>query len=434
MSEKLKSEVIEIMHLIEKNGRSGRLGKIFNTEKNHYYYDTGTGKVAKLNTNTYLVLKCILESDDSDSLLGLPLKSKDILDAISEIKGAIQKENILQAPPVKTLTGEAVKDLEDILENGIENVTLEVTEKCNLRCKYCIYNPSHPEYREFGHRNMRWDVAKKAIDFLKNHSKKSEHRHIGFYGGEPLLNYQLIKDSVEYAKSLFGSMTFALTTNATLVNDEIANFFASNDFNLIISLDGPEKMHDANRVMINGEGSFDKTIIGCKKIFEEYQKQGKTGKIGFNMVVSGPDYKKQYDEIQHFIKNTEWIPEDVMILTATVDRGPAESEYYLPQSENDREFMETFYEPLFVWEKDYKDNNDISEKLFSDGAMDKGMLIIHKRLFTEKPIKEYGMNGCCVPGQRRIYVTVDGTLFLLKFLKVNSWQLLEEMVREKVPY
>ena len=113
-------------------------------------------------------------------------------------------------------------------------VTLEVTEKCNLRCKYCIYHPSHPEYRAFGHENMKWDVAKKAIDFLKEHSQNAENRHIGFYGGEPLLNFELIERAVEYAKKLFGEdMSFAITTNATLVNDKIAEYFAKNNFNII---------------------------------------------------------------------------------------------------------------------------------------------------------------------------------------------------------
>ena len=75
----------------------------------------------------------------------------------------------------------------------------------------------------------------------------------------------------------------------------------------------------------------------------------------------------------------------------------------------DRWFMEEFYEPLMKWEEVYKSNPDNTEKtLFTDGYMDKGMMIIHKRLLTETPIQQYGMNGCCVPGQRRIYVTTKG--------------------------
>lgn len=410
VKEQKKISLESLVSEIEKNGRIGRLGKVFKTEKNYYFYDTGTGKVAKLNSNVYIVLKSLLEGMPVEDIKNLQLSKSEFEDAISEIKSAMENEHILQAPPLKTLTGDAVTELDDILENKVENVTLEVTEKCNLRCKYCIYHPSHPEYRAFGHENMKWDVAKKAIDFLKEHSQNAENRHIGFYGGEPLLNFELIERAVEYAKKLFGEdMSFAITTNATLVNDKIAEYFAKNNFNIIISLDGPQEMHDANRLMVNGTGSFEKTVMGAKKLFEAFHKEGKSSKIGFNMVVSGPGYLEQYTKIQEFIEKSEWIPKDVMILTATVDHGPSESDYFLPQGKEDRWFMEEFYEPLMKWEEVYKSNPDNTEKtLFTDGYMDKGMMIIHKRLLTETPIQQYGMNGCCVPGQRRIYVTTKG--------------------------
>ena len=204
MKEQKKISLESLVSEIEKNGRIGRLGKVFKTEKNYYFYDTGTGKVAKLNSNVYIVLKSLLEGMPVEDIKNLQLSKSEFEDAISEIKSAMENEHILQAPPLKTLTGDAVTELDDILENKVENVTLEVTEKCNLRCKYCIYHPSHPEYRAFGHENMKWDVAKKAIDFLKEHSQNAENRHIGFYGGEPLLNFELIERAVEYAKKLFG--------------------------------------------------------------------------------------------------------------------------------------------------------------------------------------------------------------------------------------
>ena len=387
VKEQKKISLESLVSEIEKNGRIGRLGKVFKTEKNYYFYDTGTGKVAKLNSNVYIVLKSLLEGMPVEDIKNLQLSKSEFEDAISEIKSAMENEHILQAPPLKTLTGDAVTELDDILENKVENVTLEVTEKCNLRCKYCIYHPSHPEYRAFGHENMKWDVAKKAIDFLKEHSQNAENRHIGFYGGEPLLNFELIERAVEYAKKLFGEdMSFAITTNATLVNDKIAEYFAKNNFNIIISLDGPQEMHDANRLMVNGTGSFEKTVMGAKKLFEAFHKEGKSSKIGFNMVVSGPGYLEQYTKIQEFIEKSEWIPKDVMILTATVDHGPSESDYFLPQGKEDRWFMEEFYEPLMKWEEVYKSNPDNTEKtLFTDGYMDKGMMIIHKRLLTETP-------------------------------------------------
>ena len=204
MKEQKKISLESLVSEIEKNGRIGRLGKVFKTEKNYYFYDTGTGKVAKLNSNVYIVLKSLLEGMPVEDIKNLQLSKSEFEDAISEIKSAMENEHILQAPPLKTLTGDAVTELDDILENKVENVTLEV--------------------------------------------------------------------------------------------------------------------------MVNGTGSFEKTVMGAKKLFEAFHKEGKSSKIGFNMVVSGPGYLEQYTKIQEFIEKSEWIPKDVMILTATVDHGPSESD------------------------------------------------------------------------------------------------------------
>lgn len=83
------------------------------------------------------------------------------------------------------------------------------------------------------------------------------------------MNFPLIKQAAEYALDVFnGKMTFAMTTNATLVSDEIADFLMRHDFNIIVSLDGPEELHDANRIMVDGKGSYTKTVQGIKKLLE----------------------------------------------------------------------------------------------------------------------------------------------------------------------
>lgn len=405
----------EFYQELNTNGRISRLGKVFKTDKNYYFLDTGTGKVACLKANVYKVMKSLLESDSYEDLDIPNLNEKELESAINEIKEAMKTEHILSAPILKTLTGAAVTHLKETLESAVENVTLEVTEKCNLRCRYCIYNPSHEEYREFGHRDMSWETAKKAIDFLINHSSDAEHVHIGFYGGEPLLNFKLIKQSVEYAKNRFKEITFAMTTNAAMVTDEIAEYLLDNDFDIIVSLDGPKEIHDANRITVEGTGSFDKTVRGTKILLNTQSRLGKKSKISFNMVVSGPNYEENYNKIQQFLESEEWIPKDIMVLTASVDHGPKDSEYFIPQSKQEYKFTEGSYDPLNEWDWNYRREMGIGDSkkgLFSDGVMDKGMMIIHKRLLSELPVKAYGMNGCCVPGQRRIYVTVDGKFLL----------------------
>lgn len=406
--------VVRFYDSICEYGRPGRLGKTFKTKENYYFYDAGTGKVARIRKSIYEILTALMESSNVSDLLQLSMNSKELIEGIQEIQGAIRSEHILSAEKVETLTGEAVSDLDEALDHKVQNVTLEVTEKCNLRCKYCIYNPSHPEYREFGHKDMSWEIAKKAIDFLKIHSDKAEERHIGFYGGEPLINFSLIKQATEYALDIFGgNMTFAMTTNATMVTDEIADYLMKNDFNIIVSLDGPEDLHDENRIMIDGKGSFEKTVQGTKKLLEAEKRWGKKAKISFNMVVAGPNYEEKYNKIQAFLDREEWIPEGIGILTASVDRGPKDSKYYLPQSQEEREYIKGAYDPLNQWEEHFRSEHfERNKALFSDGVIDKGLSIIHKRLLSDKPVKNYGMNGCCVPGERRIYVTVNGEFLL----------------------
>lgn len=237
----------------------------------------------------------------------LDMSEQEFYKAINEIKDAINKESILSANKFDCLTGKTYEQIDEILDNEIQNVTLEVTEKCNLRCKYCIYNESHPEYRAFGHKNMDWEVAKKAVDFLKAHSQNSDERHIGFYGGEPLINYDLIKKTTDYANKLFDKMIYSMTTNATLMNEEIADYIMKNKFNIIVSLDGYKELHNKNRLFVSGEGSFENTIRGLKILLKSAEKYNNKESITLNMVIEGPDYEDQYDKIQFYLNECDWV-------------------------------------------------------------------------------------------------------------------------------
>jgi uncharacterized protein len=176
----VKNDLTELLQLVSGHGYYGRLGKLFNTENNYYFLDTGTGKVARIEKCMHDVLSCILESETPEQSLHALPDSNEYRKAIKDIKEAIIEEHILSAPVLETLTGDAVQYLDQIIVDGLQNVTLEVTEQCNLRCKYCIYQENHTEYREFGNRTMQWETAKAAIDYLRAHSGHTETPHIGF--------------------------------------------------------------------------------------------------------------------------------------------------------------------------------------------------------------------------------------------------------------
>lgn len=109
---------------------------------------------------------------------------------------------------------------------------------------------------------MDWNTAKKSLDFLLEHSIDNEIVNIGFYGGEPMIEFDLIKKCIEYAKEIFKGkdIQFSITTNGTLINKKIIRYFVKNKVNLTISLDGPKEVHDKNRRFCNGSGTFDKII------------------------------------------------------------------------------------------------------------------------------------------------------------------------------
>ena len=160
-----------------------RLGRCFQTRRKKYYFDTGTGKVFEVNSNVYYILQKILDNADKEDLLN---DSDVTVEALNEVYSSIMQENILKAPVLEGFIGSQITDLEGQLTKHRAQITLELTERCNLRCKYCIYNEGQGGYRNFGNRDMTYEIAKQGIDDLIENSG-DDSIYVGFYGGEPLI-------------------------------------------------------------------------------------------------------------------------------------------------------------------------------------------------------------------------------------------------------
>lgn len=384
-----------------------RLGKLFNTSNNYYIYDVGTGKVFCINKNTYSVLECLFDTNQFDSLFELELDIDSLKSALEEIKDCVLKENILLAPDVNCFSGPQSLALEDYLNHNMAQLTLEVTEKCNLRCKYCIYGDSHNDYRSFGHEHMTFDVAKKAIDFTYN--RVDERFYIAFYGGEPLLNLELIKQCVDYAEGLAKDkdLRFSMTTNAVLITEDIANYFADHNFSITVSLDGPEEVHDENRVFEDGTGSFKYALRGLKFLVDAYKDKAEDN-LFINMVVSGPNYKEKYEKMQLLFDNTSWLP-DLSTNSSYVSYGRSSQEYIMPNVKDDKLYgNQENLDPIMEWSIEKQNKQYNKKSLFSNPRMRQNLHIIHRRDLTEEPMQYYYFNGCCVPGSRRLHVNVKG--------------------------
>ena len=152
----------------------------------------------------------------------------------------------------------------------IKALCLHVAHTCNLNCEYCF--ASQGKYH--GERAlMSFEVGKRAIDFLIENSGSRRNLEVDFFGGEPLMNFDVVKKIVEYARSIEKkhnkNFRFTLTTNGVAINDEVIEFANKEMHNVVLSLDGRKEIHDNLRKTITGKGSYD--IIVPK--FQEFVKK-----------------------------------------------------------------------------------------------------------------------------------------------------------------
>lgn len=142
---------------------------------------------------------------------------------------------------------------------AISRVEMFLTENCTLRCDYCFVCAKDLEKR------MSWDTAARAVDFLITNSRNTTDLSIVFFGGEPLLEFPLMKQTAEYAEARAEAagkhIGFSVTINGTIMSEEIALFGRKHGFNYLLSVDGSQAAHDRHRKYPNGKGSWD-TVTG----------------------------------------------------------------------------------------------------------------------------------------------------------------------------
>lgn len=154
-------------------------------------------------------------------------------------------------------------------ETVVKALCLHIAHDCNLACKYCFAEEG--EYH--GRRAlMSFEVGKKALDFLVANSGSRVNLEVDFFGGEPLMNWQVVKDLVEYGRSLeepyHKKFRFTLTTNGILLNDEILEFVNKEMSNVVLSIDGRKEVHDFMRPHRGGQGSYDEIVPKFQKVAE----------------------------------------------------------------------------------------------------------------------------------------------------------------------
>lgn len=204
------------------------------------------------------------------------------------------------------VSGSITPNLIELQLANLRQITLEVTDKCNLKCDYCAYGKFYEDYNERTCGFLTFNSVKTLIDFLlplwnsNKNSSKGKPIYISFYGGEPLLNIALINNVVSYIKSKvldYNFIKFSMTTNGMLLNKHI-DFLVENNFNVIISLDG-DKYNNSYRRTHLGKNSYNNIINNINLIREKYPNYFKTN-INFNAVLHN---RNSVEDIYLFFKN-----------------------------------------------------------------------------------------------------------------------------------
>lgn len=379
-----------------------RLGTLFSTSENsHYFYDSGNGKV----------ISCTIEEKKFiTKILNNEISVEKACSLNPEFAAFISNENLFACPEYRDFIIPEKEELPEVLKGTCEQVILELTESCNLRCGYCIYNDHHPDFRSFSNKKMSFEIAKKTIDYLLNDYKK-ERFALTFYGGEPLTNFELMKKCIDYTKEQYPNikLDISFTTNLTLLTEEMVNYFKCLDnIYILCSIDGPEIIHDKYRRYANGKGTFNDVIKGLTLLLDKfYEKDNKAKTISINSVVTPPYSRKNLDEINNFFYKKLNLPKDISVTYSYLNKGDMVFDFNENNIISDDIKKNLKISPIEEWAVDNLIDDKQNEDYFSIVSND--MLRVAKRIKSNNDfIQLTSLHGNCVPGQRRLYVTVDG--------------------------
>ena len=201
---------------------------------------------------------------NAEAELSKTYPAEDVKEALDEVQELINAEELYTKDIYQTY----VTDFK-ARKTVVKALCLHIAHDCNLGCKYCFAEEG--EYH--GRRAlMSLEVGKKALDFLVANSGKRRNLEVDFFGGEPLMNWQVVKDLVAYGRELEKTndkhFRFTLTTNGVLLNDEVQEFVNKEMDNVVLSLDGRKEVNDRMRPFRNGKGSYDLIVPKFQKLAE----------------------------------------------------------------------------------------------------------------------------------------------------------------------
>ena len=245
--------------------------------------DVNSGSIHVVDDVVYDVLELLNEAEDrrkeegfrqeiTDKMLakyGEDITAEDMKDVFEDLDELEENGTLFTVDVYK----EGVIDFKK-RQTVVKALCLHIAHDCNLACRYCFAGEG--EYK--GDRSlMSLEVGKKALDFLVANSGNRRNLEVDFFGGEPLMNFDVVKELVAYGRELEKThdkhFRFTLTTNGVLLRDDVIEFANKEMDNIVLSIDGRKEVHDHMRPFKNGKGSYDFILDKFKKVAESRNQQ-----------------------------------------------------------------------------------------------------------------------------------------------------------------
>ena len=232
--------------------------------------DICSGSVHAVDEVAYDMIALFESTAKADILLQLGKKYPEVTESeLSECYDDIQSLKDAGKLFVPDTFESKAGQLKQKTAGVVKALCLHIAHTCNLNCSYCF--ASQGKYH--GDRAvMSFEVGKQALDFLVANSGHRHNLEVDFFGGEPLMNFQVVKDLVAYARSIEKehnkNFRFTLTTNGVLIDDDVIEFANREMSNVVLSLDGRKEVHDRYRVDYAGNGSWEKIVPKFQKLVE----------------------------------------------------------------------------------------------------------------------------------------------------------------------
>lgn len=392
--------------------------KRFKSDDNYYIYDVNTNRILRVSPTVYKIVPHIwtYKEDRIRDIFKNDFINKDIDECFNLIKNLLHEYRVFSPCKPKFRGSRTIiggDQLRQYFEKkNIEQMCLEVTQQCNLRCKYCIHSGKYKYQRMHNSKIMEISIAEKAVDFFIKRINENKW-NISFYGGEPLLRVDFIKKCIDYINSfgLKSDHNYRIVTNGTLLDEIDIDYLIKNSIDLQISLDGPAKHHDRYRLYRNGKGSFRK-VIQCIEKIREHNETYFRSHVMFMCIVTPTT---NILELNDYFLSDDLAKDAVFAKLGPLDIREnsffRECSVNKNQAEEISSLWKTFREKTIL--------NDEGRHTILDPMFINEFTVILKRDIRGEPQEWVPINGPCMPGLRRLFVSSDGLFHICEKMNPN---------------